>query len=179
MPEYKIFSISECVNSVVDPLSKDTLKKGLTIKVKMDGSMPDYVSGDYDSFLQVISRLLRNAIRVTDFGEVSLSVDLENYNPNEPSNSLFFHVAIGDSGKNISNIDIPDLFLPFNRPGTENELSDNLDLDLAICRQLVERAGGGIWVEARGESTKGSVVHFSFKLAAVNVESGPPFSWKS
>jgi signal transduction histidine kinase len=112
-------------------------------------------------------------------GEVSLSVDLENYNPNEPSNSLFFHVTIGDSGNNISNIDIPDLFLPFNRPGTENELPDNLDLDLAICRQLVERAGGGIWVEARGESTKGSVVHFSFKLAAVNVESGPPFSWQS
>jgi len=69
-------------------------------------------------------------------GEVSLSVDLENYNPNEHSNSLFFHVAIGDSRKNISNIDIPDLFLPFNRPGTENELSDNLDLDWQFVDNL-------------------------------------------
>lgn len=81
--------------------------------------------------------------------------------------SLFLQVAITDTGKNISNKELPDLFLPFQEPGTEGELTGNLGLDLAICRQLVERAGGGIWVETRGDSTKGLVVHFSFKLATV------------
>ena len=166
IPEPKTFSIADCIQAAVDEASPAASEKQLPIKVEINSALPERALGDGDGLCQIFSRLLRNAIRVTEVGEIKLSAGLENYSSGQFPNQLFFHAAVSDCGKSLTKKDIPGLFSPYHHPATGNDVSDDLGLDLAICKYLVQQAGGGIWVENYDEPGQGSIIHFSYPLAA-------------
>jgi K+-sensing histidine kinase KdpD len=104
---------------------------------------------------------------VTQAGEIRLSAGLENYSMAQPGDQLYFHGIVSDCGSTIVKQEMPSLFLPFHPQKIDNGDADSLGLDLAICKALVQRAGGGIWVENKDEPDKGSIIHFTYPLAAV------------
>jgi PAS domain S-box-containing protein len=166
-PDNKLFSITERIQSVVDRAFPVAAKKGLAIQVETNRPVPERVFGDCDSLERVIGRLLKHAIRITPTGDIRLSAGIENYNLVEPGSQLIFHAAVSDCGRAIPKKDMPAFFLPFHSPASDKNAADGLGLDLAICRALVQRAGGGIWAENKDEPDAGSIIHFSYPLAAV------------
>jgi signal transduction histidine kinase len=165
--EQKPFSINECLQSIVDQLTPAIAAKGLALKVEIEKSFPEIVNGDGGSLGRIFLRLLKNAVRVSHTGEIGLTAGIENYRTTRASNLLYFHGTVSDCGINIAKQDMPSLFAPFHPTATGNNAADDLGLNLAICKALVQRAGGGIWVENKDEPAEGSTIHFNFPLVAV------------
>jgi PAS domain S-box-containing protein len=166
-PEQRPFMITECIESAVRQASPAATAKGLVIRVEINKSLPERVTGDGESLGRVFSRLLRHAVRVTHAGEIGLSAGLENYDLAQPGGLLYFHGTLSDCSDSIAKQDMPVVFSPFHSLVMENASADSLGLDLAICKALVQRAGGGIWVENKDEPAEGSIIHFTYPMAAV------------
>jgi PAS domain S-box-containing protein len=159
------FALVECIRSVVDLVSGEAARKGLLINVEVDPSLPGQAVGEYESLNRVLTRLLKNAIRVTDKGIVGLRVELENYSSALPSGSFFLHAVVQDGGQNGAKVDLADLLEPFVLCQTENNPPNGFFLDLAICSRLVKRGGGSMWVEKNEESDQGLIVHFMLRYS--------------
>jgi len=70
-------------------------------------------------------------------------------------------ISIADNGIGISSDYLNDIFVIFHRLHTRDEYPGN-GIGLAICKRIIERHGGRIWVE----SEKGNGTTFKFNLPA-------------
>ena len=102
---------------------------------------------------QVITNLVSNAIKCTEQGKVTLYARAL-----EAENSVM--IGVCDTGIGIANDDHEKIFERFWQAGESNKKKDGLGLGLAICRELIERHHGKIWVE----STLGEGSDFKFTL---------------
>ena len=161
-PQPGAFALEECIRSAVDLVSGEAARKGLVINVQIDSSLPGQAIGGYDSLNRVLTRLLKNAIRVTQQGDVGLNVELENYSAALPAGSFFLHASVRDGGLYGSQEDLASLLQPFAPSRGVNEFPHG-SLDLVICSRLVKRSGGSMWLEKNEEGGQGLVVHFTFR----------------
>lgn len=95
---------------------------------------------------EVIGKLCLNAARVTTAGTIRAKYD---YRHGE------LNIAIEDSGRGLSENEVPHVFDRFAR--NENNQREGTGLDMAIIKELVEQMGGTI--EFQSEKGKGSAVY--------------------
>src|SRR5262249_14185393 len=110
---------------------------------------------DADGIGHVVANLLSNAIK---------------FSPHERPITLTFHpearalvVSVHDEGPGIASDELPRLFQRFHRvPGVAIQDGSKIGfgLGLYICKAIIERHGGRIWVD----STVGKGSTFSFAL---------------
>lgn len=96
----------------------------------------DWIQTDPDILHQILTNLLRNAVKFTTSGTISLTVYTQ-------ANSL--HFAIQDSGIGISESDILKLFSPFTQLSATHA-QEGTGLGLSICKDYAEKLGGTISV---------------------------------
>lgn len=127
--------------------------RGLALTLEPDPTVAPFVF-DSDRITQVMNNLLNNAIKFTPQGGVTVKIE----NHIQGNHAL---VSIKDTGKGISEEDLPKLFRKFQQleSATENQ-EGGTGLGLAICKEIVTRHAGKIWAESRpGEGST-----FSFLL---------------
>jgi len=101
---------------------------------------------------QVLTNLVSNAIKCTDEGSVTL------YARNlEQANAVL--IGVRDTGMGIAEEDQQKVFERFQQGGGSKK-REGLGLGLAICRELIRRHNGEIWVE----SVLGEGSDFKFTL---------------
>jgi signal transduction histidine kinase len=111
------------------------------------------IHGEPDRLMEVFENLLRNALRHRGAADPLIHIGAER----QPETWLF---TVRDNGPGVPADYLENIFQPFvrlhgsQRPGP--------GLGLAICRIIVERHGGRIWVE----STEGAGAAFRFTLPA-------------
>jgi signal transduction histidine kinase/DNA-binding response OmpR family regulator/HAMP domain-containing protein len=128
--------------------------KRLGVEVDVDDDLP-MVRGDRDRLVQVVVNLLSNAVKFTEIGPIRCTAAQE---------GGFVRVSVRDNGTGIERADIRTVFDKFKQVGdTLTGKPEGSGLGLPICRQIVERHGGSIWVES--EPGKGSVFSFTVPLA--------------
>jgi signal transduction histidine kinase len=149
--------------SRVDPLAVVTevvsgarthLPPALSIDVQHPESLPA-VAADPDKLRQVLVNLVENAVKYS--GEGQIEVRLE---PNDGT----MRFSVRDEGLGIPPEDQGRIFEKFHR--LDPEMTHGVGgsgLGLYICKGLVERMGGEIWVES--EAGKGSTFLFELPLA--------------
>ena len=109
-----------------------------------------YVSGDWNRIIQIISNLLSNAAKFTPKGEI-------HFGYREKEDFVEFYVkysGIGIPAERVATI--------FQRFGKINDFVQGSGLGLTLCRMLVEKMGGRIWL--RSQEGKGSRFYFTLPL---------------
>ena len=109
-----------------------------------------YVSGDWNRIIQIISNLLSNAAKFTPKGEI-------HFGYREKEDFVEFYVK--DSGIGIPAERVATFFQRF---GKINDFVQGTGLGLTLCRMLVEKMGGRIWL--RSQEGKGSRFYFTLPL---------------
>lgn len=124
------------------------------VKLILDDVDTDmYASGDWNRIIQVISNLLSNAAKFTPKGEI-------HFGYREKEDFVEFYVK--DSGIGIAAERVATIFRRF---GKVNDFIQGTGLGLTLCRMLVEKMGGRIWL--RSQEGEGSRFYFTLPLFRV------------
>ncbi|MED0896791.1 ATP-binding protein, partial [Aneurinibacillus migulanus] len=117
-------------------------------------SMPP-VLADEKRLVQILFNLLHNALKYTEEGTITMSVEIQN-------GQAVIHVS--DTGAGMDEETQARIFLPYEQGSHGITDGRGLGLGLSICKQLVELHGGELTVHS--EPGKGSVFSFVLPLAA-------------
>lgn len=109
-----------------------------------------YAFGDWDRLIQVIGNLLSNATKFTQKGEIHFGYQ-------KKEDLVEFYVK--DTGNGIPAERIATIFRRF---GKVNDFIQGTGLGLTLCRMLVEKMGGRIWL--RSQEGQGSRFYFTLPL---------------
>ncbi len=156
------FDIRASVDKVIGLVTPQAQDKGLALQAHLAPDLGQAV-GDERRFEQILFNLLGNAIKFTERGEVSLTVEaIADRTPAGAAAQSAVRVRVTDTGMGIKPEDLATLFRPFHQldTGLARE-QEGTGLGLAICRRLADLMGG----EIHAESVIGKGSTFSFTLA--------------
>ncbi len=129
------------------------IAKTKQIKILYEGLPNLYAFADEDQVRLILRNLIHNAIKFTPLqGKIVIAAKQED---------SFIEVAIRDTGVGMSEEQIANLFrtsFSHTTQGTSGEKGTGLGL--LLCKEMVEKNGGKIWVE----STEGKGTTFYFTL---------------
>jgi signal transduction histidine kinase/DNA-binding response OmpR family regulator len=161
-------SIRVNVRDVVAEVLKATAlaahKKGLEIIYSISPEVPVEMMGDPTRLRQVLTNLVGNAIKFTEFGEVVVAARTESRDGNR--HTLCFSVR--DTGIGISPENQQRVFQAFEQADTSTTRQyGGTGLGLAISQRIVQHMGGRIWIDSILGA--GSTVSFT-----ATMEEAPP-----
>jgi len=136
----------------------DAAIRDANAKIEVDRLPP--VRGDQTQLIQLFQNLVGNAVKFRDARPVVVSIRCE-------AEGAMHRFAIADNGIGIDPKDFERIFRVFQRlhgkeyPGT--------GIGLALCRKIVERHGGRIWLES--QPGQGSTFYFTLPAADPRTDS--------
>lgn len=141
-------------SSIVEELQLNADSKNISINLALKNDI--YILADLDMLKTILRNLLSNAIKFTNpGGQIDIMAEQD---------KSFATVVISDNGIGMSQQTIDNLFLfsgYHKTEGTQGESGSGLGLFL--CRELVEKNNGRIWVES--EEGKGSKFKFTLPIS--------------
>lgn len=145
------YSLRELLNDLVSLVEERTHKKGLSMLVLIDEKLPKTLIGDQMRIRQIVTNLLTNAAKYTDYGTITLKMsDL-----GRQDDSIKLCIEVIDTGKGIKKEDLKTLFEAFSRVDEKrNRHIEGTGLGLSIASHFISLMGGEIGVES--EYGKGS-----------------------
>jgi len=154
---------------------KNTLRihaenKGLDLEFVQKDDVPRYIRTDEGKLRQVLLNVLGNAIKFTEMGSVTLSVNFKQVE----SSRGFLKFSVEDTGVGIAKDEMDLVFEPFSQTESGQKSGKGTGLGLPISQQFVRLMGG----EMRVESQFGKGSTFSFDIAIEVVESVKPAAKK-
>ncbi len=144
--------INELCKEVYRIMVLSSNEKSLSFILELEENLP-MIKMDKDRIHQVLVNFINNAIKFTDKGSIKLAT-LKSGN--------MIEVKIKDSGCGIAEADMGKLFQSFEQIGDQNKKALGTGLGLVICKEIVERHHGKIWVES--EFGKGATFIFSLPI---------------
>ncbi|MCK5061632.1 sensor histidine kinase [Candidatus Parcubacteria bacterium] len=148
----KSVGMAENIKQVINELKSLQDEKGIIVNYQEADN--DYqVQADPDKLKEVLINIIGNAIKyTTKGGDINISHEVRD---------AYLITHIKDQGIGMSKEETSKLFSKFYRAQNEDTAKiEGTGLGLFICKEIVERMNGEIWVES--EKGKGST--FSFRL---------------
>ncbi len=163
------FDLPELVREVWGSLNMRASMKGLLLGLRVDGDVPQWVTGDAGRLRQILINLVGNAIKFTEAGSVTIQVIRRPDPPDgDPAN---IEISIRDTGIGIATDAQERLFAPFSQADTSTTRRfGGTGLGLAISRSFVELMRGRLWVSS--EEGKGSDFRFTVALPEASRSAG-------
>lgn len=154
-----VFNLEDALSDTVKALAVEAQRKGLELAYQMQNEIPEMVCGDVGRVRQVITNLIGNAIKFTQYGDVLVRVTNESWRADE----VLLHFMVSDTGIGIAPDVQTRIFDPFiQADASVSRRYGGTGLGLTISARIVEMFGGRIWVES--EPGKGSTFHFTAKF---------------
>jgi len=126
------------ISAVVERHRMAAEGKGLSIALRAPNA-PCFFTTDADALDRLLDRLIRNAIRFTDAGGVTITLDVGRDDPADVT------VSVADTGPGLSDEQAAHIFEPFWRGDhSEARKASGGGLGLAIARALAAHLGGGL-----------------------------------
>ncbi|HEY0826748.1 MAG TPA: ATP-binding protein [Bacilli bacterium] len=157
----KKFILQSCIAEMIDMLSIFAREKKLKLVYSIRPDVPSILVGDAPRLKQILTNLVGNAIKFTQTGGVSITVE----QIHQQFDEVKLKFIIKDTGIGIPQEKIHQLFQPFSQLDSSlTGKNSGTGLGLAISKNLVQLMGGEIWIEPT-EST-GATFMFTivFKL---------------
>jgi len=148
------FRVSELANQAIQPLRDYAQTKGIAVEMQL---IDDQVMADRKMIETVIRNLVSNALKFTETGgKVAVRTD---------KNEEGIKIEVTDTGVGMEAEELQSLFdvkKDVSQIGDHQEKGTGIGL--LLCKELVEKNGGKIWVES--EKGKGSRFYFTIPKAA-------------
>ncbi len=144
------FDLRESILEVKKLLEPQISAKGLGIEIDYADDAPVGLVGDAIRIRQVLINLIGNAIKFTEHGAITVSVEcLEKARGVESGRDASLLLAVRDTGIGIPADKLDLVFEKFTQAdGSMTRRYGGTGLGLTIVRQLVERMGGSVSVES-------------------------------
>jgi len=152
--------VVELINSAINSYDKEIKSK--KIHVTVSAKPPLLLTTDKLRVEQVLTNIFINSIDFVpkDTGEIFVSAKLQ-------TDSILF--TIQDNGTGIPPEEIDSIFDPFSQIDTAlTRKHGGAGLGLAICKALVKKLGGKIWVKS--ELGKGTTFYFTIAQKAAQMD---------
>jgi signal transduction histidine kinase len=152
-------ALDAAVDETCLALATEARGKGVALEVALDPALP-LLRADPLRLRQVLANLVQNAVKFTPAsGTVTVTARVDAAEPG------IVKVAVADTGGGIAPEALPHVFERFRQGNASSvESRKGLGLGLYICRELVQRQGGRIWVERT--SNRGTTMAFTVPTAA-------------
>ena len=158
------FNLKNSIDDLMTPSAYRIQEKGLKFSTQYSDDLPTVVRGDPTRLRQVLSNLLDNAIKFTDTGSISLSVE-----PGEKPNDIQF--SLTDTGIGMTKSQLALIFKPFIQADqSTTRRFGGTGLGMGISKQIVEMMGGTLRVDSR--LGMGSTIYFIVPLLATDQTEG-------
>jgi signal transduction histidine kinase/ActR/RegA family two-component response regulator len=166
------FSATKVADEVVSLLRPQAAAKALPLTVAINEVAGLDVLGDPTRFRQVLLNLVGNAIKFTEQGNVTLSLE----GRRDDYGMMQLSVEVRDTGIGMTEATRAKLFQPFMQAdGSMSRRFGGSGLGLAISQKLVERMGGAIAVQSN--PGRGSLFRFAVSFPLYKKEpTAPPFA---
>lgn len=175
----RIFDIRQVIDDALDMLALRAAQKDLQIVCQVDSRVPAYVIGDDGRLAQVLTNLVNNAIKFTDHGYITMSVDVAAEDMKSTAQApldgeVVLRFSVEDTGMGIPPDLHTQLFQAFRQlDSSSSRRHGGSGLGLAISKQLVELMGGEIHLHSSGVPGEGSRFTFTVRALAVSDRSLP------
>jgi signal transduction histidine kinase len=167
--ENSAFDLRATIDKITKIFQGRVQNKGLMLNCRVDSAIRDGIglSGDIRRIEQILGNLLDNAVKFTESGTVTLSIDMSSRN----DKGAVVQFCVADTGSGIREDFKNEMFKGFTQSDSSmTRRFGGVGLGLTICDKLVKLLGGKIWFES--EAGKGST--FCFSLYLKLSQSGKP-----
>lgn len=137
-------------------------EKKLSFDINYSKNLPEVIETDRRRLMQVLTNLLRNALKFTDRGGIIVNLDYV-----DRKNKNYLRLDIEDTGIGIGQQDLEHLFKDYYQVSKSlREELEGTGLGLSISKKLVHLLGGKIGVNS--EEGKGSTFWFEVPVKKVD-----------
>jgi PAS domain S-box-containing protein len=153
------FNLSDFLDEILRSYSFRSKAKHLNFDIRKGNNIPTEVIGDPIRLNQILSNLLSNALKFTNKGSITVTVN----ELNRVNNQSKLEFAVTDTGIGITKEKHSLIFESFTQASSDTTRHfGGTGLGLAICKKLIELQGGSITIES--EPDKGSTFRFVLTL---------------
>ncbi len=161
------FNLAALIEASFRPLAAGAFGKGLEMVCDLGASVNAVVVGDPVRLKQIVTSLIKNAIKFTERGDIVVRAKVET----QAGTNILANISVTDTGVGIPDDKIAIVFEPFTQAdGSLTRRFEGVGLGLAICSELVQMMGGSITVES--ERNHGSTFHLRVPLKLI-ANAGP------
>jgi signal transduction histidine kinase len=130
------FDVGDEIQKTLAEYQTEAQRKNITLRVQIAPTAVRKIVGDAKKFKQILTQLLRNAVKFTDEGEVKISLETIPLD----TNKTLVRCSVEDTGKGMSKEQLKNLFSIVREKGV------SIGLGTVIAKQLVTIMGGDILV---------------------------------
>jgi len=157
------FDLFKAGKNVIKAFSGLAAKNEISLHFECEADTPTLLNGDPVKLQQILAKLIENAINFTHRGSVSLLMK----SIGDDNGKVLIEFKVIDTGVGISEEKLEHLFDFTHDLFSGNSKSRRVSLELAVCREIIEKMGGTIGVT----STKGVGAEVSFSIPFLETSS--------
>lgn len=152
-------TLRTCIDEVFSLMAPNAHRKGIDLIPIISLDTPHIMLGDPLRIKQIISNLVSNAVKFTDYGYVLIRTSIKE----ESETHYTICLSVTDTGIGLSPVEQSTLFSAFHQVDTNvTRRYSGSGLGLVICKQLVEHMQGRI--DIHSEIHKGTTFSVTLKL---------------
>lgn len=157
--EQRPFDLRSAMSVQVQLVADTMAARNLTLRQRIDPSLPQVLVGDELRLNQVLLNLLSNAVKFASDGEILLEARLAA----PEGDGVRIEISVTDCGIGMTEDQIRQVFSPFTQADSSTTRRfGGTGLGLAICRQIVEQMDG--WIRVESQPDRGSTFTYSVRL---------------
>ncbi len=139
------FRLGDVLDVVSTAMVSNATDKDLKLSLTVDDQVPGMLIGDAMRLQQALLNLASNAVKFTEQGKVSVTVELAGL----AHNTATLRFVVADTGIGMTREQLERVFTPFEQADTSTSRRfGGTGLGLAISRKLIELMGGTIAVDS-------------------------------
>lgn len=158
------FNLTNSMKNAMKMFQISAEKKNISIKLEIDETIPDIVTGDPTRLRQVLTNLVGNALKFTHEGSITVKiakVDNKTDDKNQIADMIQFSVT--DTGIGMSVKQLKKVFEAFSQADSStNRRFGGTGLGTTISKEIVELMKGKMWVDS--VQGQGSTFYFTAHL---------------
>ncbi|NRB41512.1 MAG: response regulator [Pseudomonadales bacterium] len=170
----KEVALSDFLNTLVEMTEIRSSLKDINFNFEFPPNLPEVVFVDDKRLRQILLNLLNNAVKFTDKGEVTFSINNLTIKKSDKASFARMTFTVADTGIGIPKSKLNDIFVPYQQVENKITRAEGSGLGLTISKNLTELMGSKLHVKS--EYGQGS--RFWFELKFPIVEQASPLIHK-